>query len=251
MNPMLPRVIMFDLDSTLAASKQPIDGPMSQALGELLARIPVAIISGGAFEQLRLQAAERLPHGAAFQNLFLLPTSGAALYTHAGEQWSLVYEERLTDEEAAQIKAALMQGAQRTGLIDFSHELYGPYIENRGAQVSLSALGQRAPLQEKEAWDPDRTKREVLQQAIVPLLPDFDVKVGGSTTIDVTKRGITKAFGVRKLSEHLGITIPDMLYVGDELRPGGNDEVVRETGIPTKAVSGPDDTLRFIEGLIA
>lgn len=250
MNSMLPRAIMFDLDSTLAASKQPIDGPMSQALGELLARIPVAIISGGAFEQLRVQAAERLPHDS-MDKLFLLPTSGAALYTHADGAWSVVYEERLTDGEAAQIESALQQGAEETALIDFSHELYGPYIENRGSQVSLSALGQHAPIQEKEEWDPDHTKREALQAAIAPLLPDFDVKIGGSTTIDVTKHGITKAFGVRKLAEHLGLSVSDMLYVGDELRPGGNDEVVRETGIPTKAVSGPADTLEFIESLLS
>lgn len=251
MNAMLPRATVFDLDSTLAASKQPIDAPMSEALGELLARIPVAVISGGAFEQLSVQVASRLPSGARCEHLFLMPTSGAALYAWVNGAWNLVYEERLTDAEGTRIETALRKGAEETGLIDFSHELYGPYIENRGAQVSLSALGQRAPIKEKEEWDPDHAKRDALRAAIAPLLPDFDVKVGGSTTIDVTKHGITKAFGVRKLAEHLGIPIPEMLYVGDELRPGGNDEVVRETGIPTKAVAGPADTLGFIENLLS
>lgn len=250
MNHMHPRAIVFDLDNTLATSKQPIDEPMAAAMGSLLARLSVAVISGGSLEQLQSQAASKLPPDARCSNLFLLPTSGAALYIRKGDDWEMVYEELLSDDEASVIEGALRKGAQTTGLIDFSHELHGPYIENRGAQVSLSALGQQAPISEKEAWDPDHTKREALRAAVAPLLPDFDVKIGGRTTIDVTKHGITKAYGVRKLAEHLGIAVADMLYVGDELRLGGNDEVVKETGIPTKSVSGPADTLDFIEAFL-
>jgi len=259
---MIPRVIMFDLDNTLAQSKQPIDEPMAVLLNELLARTKVAIISGGALGQLVAQAAERLapPDSAAadhsaptnLDNLYLLPTSGAALYKHGMQgAWTPVYEKRLTDEESARIEDALREGAEATGLIDFSHELHGPYIENRGAQVSLSALGQRAPVEEKQAWDPTHEKRKALQAAIAPLLPGYDVKVGGLTTIDVTAHGINKAFGVRSLSEHLEIPISEMLYIGDELSPGGNDDVVKETGIPTQSVENPRATARFLQDILS
>jgi hypothetical protein len=81
-------------------------------------------------------------------------------------------------------------------------------------------------------------------------LPEFDVKTGGSTSIDVTRPGINKAYGVRKISEHLGIPIGEMLYIGDALFPGGNDAVVKETGIPTQQTSGPDETAEMIRALL-
>jgi hydroxymethylpyrimidine pyrophosphatase-like HAD family hydrolase len=77
------------------------------------------------------------------------------------------------------------------------------------------------------------------------------VKIGGTTTIDVTKHGINKAYGVRQLAAHLSLPLESMLYVGDELRPGGNDDVVKLSGIPTRAVTGPDETLAVIEELLA
>jgi hypothetical protein len=42
-----------------------------------------------------------------------------------------------------------------------------------------------------------------------------------------------------------------MLYIGDALFPGGNDEVVKETGIETRQTSGPEETARIIRELLA
>jgi hydroxymethylpyrimidine pyrophosphatase-like HAD family hydrolase len=162
-----------------------------------------------------------------------------------------VYEELLSIEEAALIKAAIKEAIEETGLIDLSIDSHGERIEHRGSSVALSALGQTAPLAEKLLWDPERTKRPILREAIARRLVNYDVRTGGSTSFDVTKPGLNKAYGVRKLSEYLSIPISDMLYIGDALFPGGNDEVVKETGIETRQTSGPDETARIIEGLLA
>jgi HAD superfamily hydrolase (TIGR01484 family) len=247
----LPRLVAFDLDGTLAASKQPIEPSMAALLARLLAATNVAVTSGGKFEQLRAQVADQLPADANLASLFILPTSGAALFKYQHNAWQKEYEEALTPEETAAITAALEAGARATGVIDFDAPSYGPRIEARGAQVSLSALGQQAPIAEKKAWDPSHEKRRALRAAIAPLLPDYDVKVGGATTIDVTKHGVNKAYGIRQLSERLGIPVAAMLYAGDELSEGGNDEAVKETGIETRAVADPADTEKFIAALIA
>ena len=248
---MMPSLVIFDLDKTLAASKQPLTPYMADLLGKLLARTSVAIISGGKFSQLKEQVADQLPHGSACENLLILPTSGAALYAFANEHWEPIYEERLTDAQAQQIKSALETAMKETGIIDPASPSYGERIEFRGAEVTLSALGQEAPITEKEAWDPDGSKKRTLHDALVPMLPDFDVKSGGSTSIDVTLRGINKAYGIRKLSEYKSYIIADMMYVGDALYPGGNDEVVKETGIRTQSVRDPEDTMHVIRDLLA
>jgi len=246
----LPRTVFFDLDGTLAQSKQPIEPVMADLLSRLLSRTKVAVTSGGKLQQLASQIADQMPADARRENLYFLPTSGAALFRWNGA-WQNVYEESLAQDEQERIAAAIREAAEKTGIIDFASASYGERIELRGAQVTLSALGQQAPIEEKKAWDPTHEKRQALRAAIAERLPDYDVKVGGASSVDVTKKGVNKAYGIRQFSDRFSIAIADMLYVGDELSSGGNDSVVIETGIPTHAVKDPADTARLIESLLA
>ncbi len=247
----IPKLIFFDLDGTLAESKQPLTGEMAAILAELLERTPVAVISGGALAQFIHQVVEQLPATANLANLYILPTSGAALYAWQSGAWNKIYEERLSENEMQKIETAMREAATETGLIDFSKPVFGERIERRGGQVSLSALGQQAPLALKKEWDPDKTKRRVLQSTLASRLPEFSVGMGGATTIDVTKKDIDKAYGLRQLCRLLGVAESDALYVGDELEKGGNDEAVYKTQAQTRAVSSPAETARFIESLLS
>lgn len=246
-----PSTIIFDLDETLAESKQALTPGMATLLARLLLQKKVGIISGGSLSQFLKQIVAQLPSDANLANLYLLPTCGAALYTHEAGEWHRIYAEALSPEEARMIETVMRDAAQETGLVDFSKPSWGERIEYREAQVTLSALGQQAPLEEKKAWDPDHAKRKALVAVIVPLLPDYSIKVGGATSIDVTREGIDKAFGVRKLSEFIHEPISTMLYIGDALFVGGNDEIVKETGIATRQVDNPADTARVIEEILS
>lgn len=243
--------IMFDLDGTLSESKAPLTSEMAELLTRLMSEKKVAVISGGGLPQFLTQIANRLPNSANLANLYLLPTSGAALYTYNAGEWKEVYAESLSEDDARIIDEVIRDAAKETGLIDFSENGWGERIEYRKAQVTLSALGQQAPIEEKKKWDPDHSKRQVLVALIAPRLPQFSVKIGGTTSIDVTKKGIDKAYGVRKLSEFIHEPIASMLYIGDALFSGGNDEIVKETGIDTKQVADPSDTARVIEEILS
>ncbi|MDR3546733.1 MAG: HAD-IIB family hydrolase [Candidatus Pacebacteria bacterium] len=243
---MIPKLIIFDLDNTLAASKEPITDEMADLLTRLIPHTSFAVISGGKLEQLQHQVIERMTQVNDFSHIYLLPTSGAAMFAFDCEVCKKIYEEELSPEEVAHIEEAIDKAISDTQIIDLSTPSFGERIEFRGAEVTLSALGQEAPIAQKVAWDPDGTKRSILRDAISKLLPEYDVKRGGSTSIDVTRQGINKAYGIRKLSAYAGIPISEMVYVGDALFPSGNDEVVKETGIPTQAVQGPEDTATFI-----
>ena len=247
---LFPSLIVFDLDGTLAESKQPLAPKMAALVAQLLDKTKVAIVSGGALSQFLKQVVAQLPPDAKLENLYLLPTSGAALYEWKNDGWDKIYEERLSETEKDVIETAMREAAEATGLIDFSEEAWGERIEYRGGQVSLSALGQQAPIVEKKAWDPDKSKRHSLQAAIAERLPKFSVGMGGSTTIDVTKKGVDKAYGLWQLSERLQIPESKMLYVGDELVAGGNDEAVFKTAAKTRAVASPQETEAFIRSLV-
>lgn len=244
------KLIIFDLDGTLAESKQSLTSEMAALVAKLLATVPVAVISGGALSQFLKQVVTRLPSDANLANLYLLPTSGAALYEYQGGEWKKIYEERLSEKDAHTIETAIRAVAKGTDIIDFSKPVWGERIEYRGGQVTLSALGQQAPLLQKKEWDPTHTKRAALQAAIAERLPEFSVGTGGATSIDVTKRGIDKAYGVRKLCERIGVLEAEALYIGDELEAGGNDEAVYKTAVTTKSVKDPVETERFIESIL-
>ncbi len=190
----MPPLIFFDIDQTLAESKQPIAPSMADALAKLLASTGCRHHFGDTLEIVMRNVADRLPEDADRSRLYLLPTSGAALYRFE-DGWQQVYEESLSAEEAERIDDAILSAVKETGCIDMDAPAYGKRIENRGAQVSISALGQEAPLEEKRAWDPSGAKRDILRAAIAQRLPEYDVARGGMTTIDVTRKGVNKAYG--------------------------------------------------------
>jgi phosphomannomutase len=245
-------LLAFDLDDTLAPSKSPLDPEMARLLGELLRVVPVCVISGGQFGQFESQLIAGLPADATplFGRLHLLPTCGTQYYRYdeGDHDWRRQYAENLTVEQTAAALAALEKCARELGL--WEPQTWGPILEDRGSQVTFSALGQDAPVDAKKAWDPTGSKKESLRAAVAPLLPGLEVRSGGSTSIDITRGGIDKAYGMRKLAELTGIPLAQMLFVGDRLDEGGNDYPVKAMGVRTHPVTGWQDTAAFVEAFI-
>ncbi len=248
---MTPKLIAFDLDSTLAESKQPLSWSMGEHLVRLLEKMPVAVMSGAAFHQFEGQFLAELPGTARLDRLYIFSVNAGQCYTWGGNGWKIIYDHNFKDEERQTILRALDEALKKTGLYEQPEQVWGERIEDRGAQISFSGLGQHAPLEAKKSWDPAVEKRQSLHDALVPLLPNFSVSIGGSSTIDITQKGVTKAYGIEQLSKITNIPIPEMLYVGDELREGGNDAVVIQTGIPTAAVNSPKEAMEIIEKILA
>jgi phosphomannomutase len=244
----MKRLIAFDLDGTLAESKQPIDQATAELLAELLDLLRVAVISGGDWPQFETQVVSRLPRKANLRQLFIMPTTGTKLYRF-DEGWQVVYADVFSQEERSRILDALTRAADESGLRET--QIWGERVEDRGSQITFSGLGQLAPLDAKTAWDPDLAKRKRLQAALRTTLHDLSVNIGGSTSIDITRHGIDKAYGMRKLAKHAGVPFAEMLFLGDAIYPGGNDNPVREAGIDTIAVRDVAETRTAISAIIA
>lgn len=245
-----PSLVAFDLDDTLAVSKAAITPRIADLLRALLRRVDVAIISGGNETQFRSQVVARLDgtDAADLARLHLLPTCGTRYLRHDGEGFATVYAHDLSDEEKTSALTALREEAERLGL--WEADPWGDILEDRGSQITFSALGQRAPHDAKQAWDPTGEKRAALRDAVAPRLPGLEVRSGGSTSIDITRAGIDKAYGMTRLSEFTGIPLDAMLFYGDRLDEGGNDYPVRALGVPSVAVEGWEDTAEKLDGLL-
>ena len=244
------RLVAFDLDDTLAPSKSAIDPRMGDLLVALAEKVDVAIISGGQLAQFTAQVVDRLPDASpeALSRLHLLPTCGTQYYRVTPEGIVTVYAHALTDDEKSRALTAVEEEAKLLGV--WESETWGDILEDRGSQITFSALGQRAPLEAKTAWDPTGAKKNALRAAVAERIPDLEVRSGGSTSVDITQRGIDKAYGMRQLAEQTGIPLDDMLFVGDRLDPDGNDYPVLAMGVACQAVDGWEDTAEFLEELI-
>jgi hypothetical protein len=242
------KLIVFDLDDTLAESKSSVDAEMSGLLHDLLGIVKVAVISGGGWPQFEKQVVSKLPHDERLRGLSLLPTCGTKFYQYSGE-WKKLYEEDFTPAERERILGGLKEALEQSGYK--VAKVWGEVIEDRGSQITLSALGQQAPLEEKNKWDPDYAKRKKIKAILDTYIPEFSVRMGGSTSIDITKPGIDKAYGIGKLRDLLHISLQEMIYIGDALFVGGNDYPAEIAGVDCIPVKGPSETKRVIQTIIA
>jgi len=244
----MKKLIVFDLDGTLAESKSSLDTEMVSLLHDLLGIIKVAIISGGGWPQFEKQILSNLPHDKVLKDLLLLPTCGTQFYQYDGT-WKKIYSEDFNVDEKKKIMDALKDALDTVG---FNIEkVWGETIEDRGSQITYSALGQEAPIKEKTKWDPDFTKRVKLRKILAALIPEFSVRLGGTTSVDITKPGIDKAYGIMKLRDRLDIEIEEMIFIGDAIFPGGNDYPPKEAGVTSIMIKGPEESKRVIEAIVA
>ncbi len=244
----MKKLIVFDLDGTLAESKSSLDAEMAGLLNSLLRIVKVSVISGGNWGQFEKQVLANLSRDDRLKNLSLLPTCGTKFYQY-DSGWKKLYSEDFTADEKKTIVSSLKQAAKSPDIKP--RKTWGDTIEDRGSQITFSGLGQQAPIGEKKKWDPDFEKRKRIKAILDKLIPEFSVRLGGATSIDVTKPGIDKAYGIRKLREILGIPIDEMIFVGDAIFPGGNDYPAEEAGVFSIEVKDPHETKRVIEAIVA
>lgn len=251
------KLVVFDFDGTLAESKSEMDPEMARLLAELLTTKKVAIIGGGKYPLLKKLFIRKLQGPKELlKNMGLFPTTATAFYRY-DRGWKKVYDLQLTKPERASIRKAFKEAFKEIGYIH-PRKTYGKVIEDRGTQVTFSALGQEvvAMLGQrgvvlKDEWRKRNTSVKMkLARAVQKRVPKLEVRAAGFTSIDVTRKGIDKAYGIKQIEKHLRIPKKDMLFIGDALFSGGNDYAVKRTGVKCLAVKGPEDTKKIIRSLL-
>jgi phosphomannomutase len=223
----------FDLDKTIAPARQPILSEMF----DLLSRVnqDIVIVSGQEVPKIKWQS-NSLPAIRLGQN------GNHAVDVDDTELWNIPLSPEHQREILEHIDALL-------AIVDHevNHE-WNP-IENRGAQITFSPIGNTAPVDVKMVYDPDRLKRNALLARVPFISNELTVKIGGSTSLDYIHKDRHKGTNVHKLIKHKGWNHDDCVYFGDGLFPGGNDESVIGV-IETIPVTDHLETYQKLRGLI-
>ena len=250
-------IISFDLDGTLTESKEILTEEMAFGLKKLTEVVKVAVISGGTYQRFEWQLLsvwEKVSKEANDRNLILLTVDGSQCYEYlnAEKKWIKVDEIPFSEEIKEKVKRELkkiLKSAKKFQIPSRS-EIDGDYIEDRGTQVTFSAYGQEASLSKKTSWDPDQNKRKKIVKELEKKLPEVEIFIAGTTSIDILPKGMNKAVGLERLLKRLNINKKNMVFVGDAIFPGGNDYSPYEAGIKTLRVGGPEATAHIIDSFI-
>lgn len=243
------KVIAFDLDNTLARSKRPMHEDMAQCFSRLSSLIDVAVITGGRFELVKSQILDVLTPNARRESIHIMPTSGTRYFRWRDGCWQCIYSNDLDEVSRNSAIASIERHAREQGI--WLDTTWGPRVEDRGSQITFSALGQEAPVEDKERWDPTNEKKNRLTEAVAADLPDLVVRSGGSTSIDISARGVDKAHAVHQLCDIINCKVDQVVFVGDRMDPDGNDYPAAITGTYPIHVAGPRDTLEVCDRLIS
>jgi phosphomannomutase len=255
---MLPdkKIIAFDIDGTLTASKTLITESMANLIKELVKQKIVIAIAGGSFHQMETQFLPPFLNDDSMipfiHNFTLLPTSGSQRYEYDEnkKEWILADKEPLPNgvKEKA-IK--LLQEVIDNPIYEIPPNPTGNIIEDRDTQITFTPNGQQAPVQLKMRFDPDRKKREKIKAFLEPKLPEVSILINGTSSIDILAKGFNKAVGLVRFLDKAGLKKSDVVFVGDGLFPGGNDYSVYEAGFETIAVKGPEETEVIIKNWLS
>ena len=249
----MKKILAFDSDDTIVVSKMAATERMAALLAEAMRYYDICIISGTGFDETiypnTVRQIEQID-GVDLSRLHIMPTCGTRYYRHHDGEWKLQYQEDLTEEQKQRIFAAIETSAKQLDM--WVANPAGEIIEDRLSQVTYSALGQQATAADKYAWaEANVEKRRQLNEAVKALLPEFEVRTAGTTSLDITKPGVDKAYGMQKLLEATGCTKEEVLFFGDKLEEGGNDFPVKHMGVDCIAVNRWEDTAYALEGIIA
>lgn len=248
----MKKVLSFDIDNTLNEPKMPIADEMAELLAQLSQTFIIAPISGQKFDQFLIQIIDRLPKSANLANFHLFAAQGTQYFRYENGGWKQVYNYALNENQVTEISAALEKAARELGFWEADKLAPGDeIIENRESMLAFSALGQRAAVDAKKAWDPDMSKRKQIAQLAKKYATTFDFEVGGTTTINAFVPGQNKEFGMTHLLENLNVTKDEILYFGDMTQPGGNDYPVLQMGIETITVRDWHETANVLRGIAA
>ena len=117
--------------------------------------------------------------------------------------------------------------------VEYIREKYG-FTEYAGESVefhdsgmiTFPLIGTKAKIEDKLAFDPDRSRRRPMYPRVKELFPEYTVFIGGSSSFDLVPAPHDKYYALSNLCAEEGYSHDEVLYVGDDYREGGNDESV-------------------------
>jgi len=210
------KLIAFDLDGTLTQHKSKLSAENRKVLQKLSEKYKLLMVGAGTCRRIF----EQMDHFP----IDIIGNYGMqyAKYNPETKSQELVYDiVAPCDREECEKKITFLR--EKHGFTEYA----GDNVEfHSSGCVTFPILGTKAKQEDKLAFDPDRAKRRAIHQIVIDTFPEYIVFVGGSSSFDMAPRPYDKYYALDEYCTELGLTHDEVVYVGDDYGPGGNDESV-------------------------
>lgn len=250
-------VYCFDIDGTLAGSYDAIDSAVGDMLCSLLQKgKQVVFVSGRRFSSadaifgdIEHKVIKQLPCFDAYATaVHAIASGGAHMLEYKDGTWRDVFRKGMTDKDIALLIDAYEQALPKAlvaGDPALAHK--SRHVNKDNLMLSCTSIEptEVGADRSRDGWDDDYEKRRrIIQEMQVHIPHDrFDIRIGGGTTLDISMKGVNKKTALEAFFVHTGCKKEETVFIGDGFGKGGNDEVVKETGIATVEVRDPDEVL--------
>lgn len=234
------KLVAFDLDGTLTQHKTPLCEEHRQILDLLGEKYQLLMAGAGMCRRI-------------FEQMNHYPIDILGNY-------GLQYAEYNPQMKEIEIKKSIVLPCDRASVEERVRKLRNTYgfTEFTGENVEFHAsgcvtiplLGTKANAEEKLAFDPDRAKRRAIYQEVKELFPDYTVFVGGTSSFDMAPAPYDKAYALTQYCKERGIRHDEVVYIGDDYGPGGNDESVYLSDFHYLTIDDYRDFPRVAEALL-
>jgi len=236
--------IIFDVDNTVTQNLEPISTTMSSLISDLSKRLNkhLYFMSGTGVNELKKMVSKKLsniPH-------VLCGGSGTHICMVDGKYSKELYLDKLTLKEKKRIRHYLNNVISEFNLpSDVSHQ-----ILDRKSQITFSCMGRYANPDLKNKFDPGGELRKEMIVLLQDYLPEFSIKVGGTTSIDITRGEFDKSTGIKKLNSLFDkLEYKNTLFIGDSFFEGGNDRPALDL-VDCIEVTGPENLEEILTELL-
>ena len=245
----MKKIICFDLDGTLAPSKERLDDEMVDLVNQLLEKYYMSVITWWWPDRFQRQIFDYITTDENLLNKFIAcPNCGTKMLRFENWEWNKLYSLDFTDEEKNKILSNMNEVMDLLSLRP--EKTRWDIIEDRWSQITFSALWQNAPLEEKKMWDPDFKKRNVIKNELEKRIPEFSINSWWTTSIDITMKWVDKAFAIKKIIENNPFTKQDILFVWDAIFLWWNDYPPFKIWIDCIKTGWVEETKEIIRNLI-
>jgi phosphomannomutase len=237
------KIIIADVDETICESCQLVSDEMAEVISNLVTRgYEFAFISGTGLKSLQRMISSKLNN-----KHHILATTGTNYALMNNKEEEKIYNHSLSIEEKKEIIKAFDKLITNFNIQSMTSK--EDQVQDRESQITLSAIGRHAPKELKATYDPEGRIRQGWVEFLEKDLGNkYDIKIGGTTSVDITKKGLDKEWGIRKFLKHHNINPESVIFFGDKLYPGGND-LPASNVVDCISVKNPKETLDKLKEL--
>ena len=234
------KLIAFDLDGTLTQHKTPLDEKNRAVLSALAQKYKLVMAGAGQCRRIFNQ-----------MNAFPIDIIG---------NYGLQYAEYDPAVGDIILKRDLVLPCNRESIEErtsFLRQKHG-FTEYKGESVefhpsgcvTIALIGTKADIADKLAFDPDRAKRRKIYQEVCELFPEYTVFIGGSSSFDMVPAPYDKYYALDLYCKEKGYAHDEVVFVGDDYGPGGNDSCVYNSDFGFICTDRPEDFEKVVSKLL-